>query len=56
MFRHKIVGFVSKIDQYINAFDRTHTQSEAQIAEVDKYANIDERRDNPDYVDSDTII
>ena len=55
MFRKKKVGFVSKIDQMLKAFDRTHPNSEAQAAEINKYQKIYEMRDNPDVADKDDL-
>lgn len=55
MFRKKKVGFVSKIDQMLKAFDKSHANSEAQVAEINKYKSLNERRDNPNASEKDEL-
>lgn len=55
MFRKKKVGFVSKIDQMLKAFNQSHPNSEAQIAEINKYQKLNELRDNPNAAEQDDL-
>lgn len=45
MFRKKLKRFVSNIDLFLLEFDRTHSKSEAQLAEIQKYNRIYALRD-----------
>lgn len=55
MFRKKKVGFVSEVDQMLKAFDRSHANSEAQLAEIAKYQKIYQLRDNTDATKEDEL-
>lgn len=56
MFRRKIVGFISEIDKFLTEFDRTHSKSDTQLAEINKYEKLNEKRDNADAAENDEII
>ncbi|MBA2653499.1 MAG: hypothetical protein H0U71_00335 [Gammaproteobacteria bacterium] len=47
MFRKKIRNYVSSIDIFLNEFDRKHSKSESQLAEIQKYQRVFALRDQP---------
>ena len=48
LFKFKTKNFVSEIDQMLADFDKNHSKSESQQAEIDKYTKISDQRDNKD--------
>lgn len=47
MFRKKTKNYISDIDIFLREFDRTHSKSESQLAEIQKYQRVFASRDAP---------
>ena len=45
-FRKKITGYVSPADEMLKEFNRTHEDSDAQMAEYKKHQRVFQLRDN----------
>jgi hypothetical protein len=46
MFRKKFKHYVSDIDLFLEQFDKTHSKSESQLAEIQKYQRVFALRDH----------
>lgn len=47
MFPKKFKNYVSDIDIFLKEFDETHSKSESQLAEIQRYQRIYTLRDQP---------
>lgn len=47
MFKSKTTKYISEIDRFLQIFDETHPPSLSQLAEIKKYKEIEDRRNQP---------